>query len=148
MEDKTYQIGGKIYIQRPLVLGQIRQFLTALKGVSIPTNMDAMGWIEGLEDVLPGLLAVVLTEEGQSPKEKNMQLLSEEISSSISLETTLQVIEDFFDCNPVPSLLEKFGKMTAAITKKMMEIGSMKSASSSREGTSQDVISSSGDSLQ
>lgn len=145
--EKYYLIGDKAYVQRPLVLGQIKQLLAALKGVSIPVNVTTIGLIAALGDALPAILAIVLTEDGASLKGKNISVMAEEISFSISPETTLQVIEDFFDCNPIPLLLERIGKMTDRMMQKIAD-GSTMSASSSQGETSQNGMTSSGDTLQ
>lgn len=63
-----YIIDGKTYIQKPLVLGQIRQLIGHLKGLEIKPGSSGVGIVFELGDQLPAALAIVLVEEGKSPK--------------------------------------------------------------------------------
>lgn len=139
-----YEIGGKTYIQRPLVLGQIRQLIGQLGGLKIYPGSGGVGIIFGLGEKLPSLLAVALTEEGKSPKEKNVEEMAKEIEFEIDPETAIKVVEDFFVCNPTSSILERIGKLRKLIKTKT---GSKSSSSSSPEETSSKETPSSGDIL-
>jgi hypothetical protein len=145
-----YEIGGKTYVQRTLVLGQTRQLLGVVRFIKLPGDLEIRSLIEALGPHLPGVLAVVLTEEGKSPRDKDLEVLAAELEFSITLEQTAQVIEDFFSCNPLPSLLDKLtqaaGKISAKIGKPKTE--SNPSASSSQAETSAAGTESSGDSPQ
>lgn len=118
-EKFEYEIGGKKYIQRPLVLGQINQLMKLLQGVVIPSGVDTLALVSSLGDRLPRAIAIALTPEGASLKDKDINALAEELEFEISPEQTLQVVEDFFVCNPIPSLLEKIGDMAGKITSQM-----------------------------
>lgn len=115
----TYEIGGKTYIQRPLVLGQVRQLLDVLQGAVIPGNVDALGLVSVLGDKLPLALAAVLTEEGQSPRGKDIPALAGELEFAISPEQAIAVIEDFFAGNPLVSFLERLAGMAEKISAMM-----------------------------
>jgi len=131
MTEKKYDIGGKSYVQKPLVLGQLRQLLAALKGVTIPTNVDSMGLVDALNDHLPAALAIVLIPEGFSPRDKDIEALAAEIEFAITPEQIFEVVEDFFVCNPLPSLLDRLGMAAGKIMEQMTAgMGSMTSASS------------------
>jgi len=142
-----YEIAGKVYIQNPLVLGQIRQLMHLLEGLKIPREIDTLGLIAILGGKISQAIAIVITLEGTSPKEKDISVFASEIEFELSPDITMQVIEDFFDCNPIPLILERLGKIAEAITKKM-QIGSKSSASSSQGETSLKEMPSSGDILQ
>ncbi|WP_298434585.1 hypothetical protein [Geobacter sp.] len=130
--EKRYEIDGKVYLQRPLVLGQIRQLMPILEGVAIHPQSDAMQLIGALGDKMPKALAVVLTPEGTSVRDKDLQALAEEIEFGISPEQVFVVVEDFFDCNPIASLLEKLsGAMVKIVAKLPQKIGSSPSSASS-----------------
>ena len=144
MTEKKYDIGGKVYVQRPLVLGQTRQLLRVLDGLALPGNLEVRSLIETLGESLPAALAVVLTEEGKSPKDKDIEALAAELEFSITLEQTAQVIEDFFDCNPLPSLLDKLTKAAGNIGAGMKATALKNSASSSPAETSAAGTESSG----
>jgi hypothetical protein len=120
MTEKKYEIGGKNYIQKPLVLGQIRQLLEVLKGVTIPANSDTLALVNAMSDRLPAALAVVLIPEGLSSlRDKDLDALALEIAFAITPEQTLGVVEDFFDCNPLPSLLNRLGMAAGKIKQQM-----------------------------
>ena len=125
----TYEIGGKKYIQKPMFLGQIRQLMNLMQGIVIPHDIDTMGLVSLLGDKLPLALAIVLTPEGVSLKDKDIHSLASEIEFEISPETSLQAVEDFFVCNPVPSLLERLGGMAEKISKAMSKETGLKNSS-------------------
>ena len=138
-----YDIGGKKYIQRPLVLGQMLQISEVLKGVkTLPVNPAEA--LRALGDKMPKALAIVLTEEGQSIKDKDLEAISKEISFSIDMDTMFKVIEDFFVCNPISLNLDKFTGAMQRISEKA-KTGFKSSSSSSREETSPAETKSSGD---
>ncbi|HSW39898.1 MAG TPA: hypothetical protein VLL97_10440 [Acidobacteriota bacterium] len=114
-----YEIDGKTYVQRPLVLGQLRQLLGVLKGVTIPTALDAMGLVNALSGHLPRALAVVLTPAGISPRDKDIDALASEIEFAITPEQVFEVVDGFFGCNPLPSLLKRLGMVAGNITAQM-----------------------------
>ncbi len=156
MEYYTYTIGDKKYIQRPLVNGQIRQLMKLIKGIVLPKDFDPVVLMTAFGDQLSAALAIVLCEadaiEGKSRQEignylsaRDLAALEKEIDWNIDPETTARIIDDFFDCNPIASLLEKF----AAIGEKVLSLkkektSSTQSASSSPEGISQKETLSSG----
>src|SRR4030042_716835 len=128
-----YEIGGKTYIQRPLVLGQVRQICDLLQDVTIPGNADMAVIIGILGDGMPEALGMV-------------PALAEEIEFEITGEQIMQVIDDFFSCNPIASYLERLtGMLNAARKKVIKRTGLKKSASSSPEETSPKGMPSSGD---
>jgi hypothetical protein len=141
-----YDIGGKTYVQRELVLGQINQLMEILPKLTVPKDLSPLTIIKQLGPDLPSAFAVILTEEGKSPKGKNLDDLAAEIAFGIDAKTMCAVIEDFFDCNPIASLSGRINEMTARIIKKMSPDGSSAAASSSPEETSQNGTQSSGDS--
>ena len=53
MPEFKYQIANKTYVQRPLVLGQIRQLLGILKDIDLPKEADPVSIAVALGDKLP-----------------------------------------------------------------------------------------------
>jgi len=143
--EKRYEIGGKTYIQRPLVLIQHKQIKNVLTGLEIAENFTVLDIIEVLEDRLPQALAVVLTEECMSLRDKNLAALADELQYTIQPETAFEVIEDFFICNPAASLLQKLAGVIANVRGLMRRTGSTKSVSTSQGETSPGETPSSGD---
>lgn len=111
MEAKEYKFGDKTYIQKPLVLGQMRQLSKMFQGLEITGNMTIVTLIDLLGEELPKALAVVLTEKGGSIRDKQLHEMAEELEYSISIDDAVQVAEDFFECNQVTSLSEKITKL-------------------------------------
>lgn len=118
-----YKIGEKTYIQKPLVLGQWRQLLNLLKGVKIPQNFDVLEIVSVFGDRLPNAIAIVLIEEGKSPRDKDIATIASQIEFEISPELTFQIIEDFFVSNPIPSLLSRLSGMTQTLARQQVETG-------------------------
>lgn len=143
-----YIIDGKTYIQKPLVLGQIRQLIGHLKGLEIKPGSSGVGIVFELGDQLPAALAIVLVEEGKSPKREMEEIkqFSEELEYLIDGDTTVMVVEDFFVCNPISSILERIGRLKKFLTAKN-PTGSKNPSSSSPEEISPKETPSSGDTL-
>ena len=137
-----YTIGEKTYVQKTLVLGQIRQLTEHLKGFSLPKGRNIFEIVQALGDRMPIALAIVLTEEGGLLKDKDLDKIAGEIEFSIDIETTTKVIEDFFELTPILSIFERLGE---TMKKTGMEIRLKKSQSSSPAETSPSETPSSGD---
>lgn len=126
-----YEFGGKVYIQEKLVWGQVRQIASALKGISFAGEMTVPGLIDMLGDKLSLALAVILTEEGVSMKNKDIEAIAEEIDSTIPIDTMMQVIEDFFTCNPMASILEKLAGLIGGVQNQVNLLQGTKSENTS-----------------
>jgi hypothetical protein len=114
-----YEIGGKKYFQKPLVLGQVQQLIEFLKGRKLPDDLSPFKVIEFLGDDLSEGVAIVLSEDGRHLKDKDIVSLTAEIKWSIKPETSFEVIRDFFECNPIASMLEKLTGKIREIVKVM-----------------------------
>ncbi len=136
MEKKEYQIGGKTFIQRPLVLGQLKQIVELVAGLRIPAESDAAGVAAILAegDLLSRGLAILLCEPGKGLKDKDLDALAEFMAENADFETTLGVVEDFFELTRPESVFAKLTALGAKIRAKTE--GSAPSSASSPEGTS------------
>jgi len=125
-------------------MGQIEQLLDRLKDMKFPITTDPWQIKEALGEKIWICTAIILVEEKNSPKRENEELknIAEDIRWSIDPETLIQVIEDFFDCNPIASILKRLAGLMKKISS---EIGFKKQSSSSPEAISQSEIKSSGD---
>lgn len=121
-----YEFGGKVYTQEKLVWGQVRQIASALKGVSFTGEMSVAGLIDMVGDKLSSVLAIVLTEEGTSIKDKDLTVLAEEIEASIPIDMLMQVVEDFFICNPMALVLEKLTGLVGGVQKQVENLQNLK----------------------
>ena len=113
----TYEINGKRYVQRPLVLGQLKQLTEVLKGLAWTSGTDLTDIIALVGGRLPSALAVVLTEEGALPGKKDIPSLAKELEDALDADTAIKVVEDFFTSNPVASLLERLRGLAGKMTK-------------------------------
>ncbi len=132
-ETKTfiYEIGGKKYFQRPLVLGQIMQLIGLLKGLAIPKDIDVLGLVSMLGERLCPAIAIVLSSDEVSLKDKDIATVEAEIKFVISPEVAIQVVEDFFSCNPIASLFGKLSGMAESLSKKITTEDLSKTSSAS-----------------
>ncbi len=145
--ENRYEIGGKTYTQRPLVLGQWKQLLKALKGVKIPITNDPFVLVEALGDKAPELMAIVLQEEGIRLQDKDISKLTGDLDFAVSPRLILTILDDFFVGNEVFSLLEEIStRMTESIAK-AIEMSSTNSASPLAAETLPGATTSSGASL-
>lgn len=149
MKTFTYEIEGVRYRQTPVVLGQIPQIAAALDGIE--GNFDDLnGFINAAGDRLPTLLAVVLTPEGVSLKDKDIDAVAEDLRFAADIATIEKVVDDFFTCNPISSVLERVEAATGAVGnivgRVALRMMSSVSSSSWQEATSRNETQSSGES--
>jgi hypothetical protein len=139
-----YTIGDKVYLQRKLVLGQVNQILDLIKGLEIPQNATIMDLVTVLGDKISYAVGILLIPADLDHlKHKNLHTVVEDIQFDISPEQTLEVIEDFFDCNPISLLLNRVNeiveKMGEKLNQKKAETEQKNSVQSSQEETSPNV---------
>lgn len=124
MIEKRYTIGDKVYIQRPLVLGQWRQLIEVLEGLAISEATSIPGLVAVIGSNAPAMLAVILTEAGMNPRDKDLVATEDEIAWAIGTEQIAEVIEDFFDVNPTAFIFEKLTGLMTGIAAKIAGDGS------------------------
>jgi hypothetical protein len=138
MDSKNYMIGGVEYVQYPIVLAQLRALLPLIQEINFSDDMSPLDIVNALGDKLSKALAIVLIEKDSNVKEAlgAMASRSSKIECAISLEQTLEVIEDFFACNRVSSLVERLGSMMRKLGSQIGEETSKKSSGDSPGETS------------
>lgn len=141
----NYTINGCNYQQKPLVLGQIAQLVPLLQGIRF-TSFEAMAVVVALADKLPEVLAIVLRRENEPLKDKNLADYGADMAEA-DFATAMQVVVDFFTCNPLPSLLEQVSGVISTILETMTTTGSTRQFASFPEETSREETPSSGDTL-
>jgi hypothetical protein len=159
MENKfEYEIDGRRFIQRQLVPGQIKQLRKFLEGMVLPVDFSPSNILAVLGDRVSEAAAIVLTPSDGTEggylalKNKDVKALTEEFEYSLAIETSIQVVTDFFDCNPIASILEKLAgaatKMTdQVITLRRTAMKSTALSQPSQEETSPKETASSGDTV-
>ncbi len=114
-----YRIGDKTYVQRTLVLGQIEQLSGIIEGLEITGDMKAEDILLALKDRVGDALGIILCEKGQKLIDKDLEAFARELRFAVEPEQIVEVIADFFDCNPIVSVFEKLlggaGRITEAI---------------------------------
>jgi len=110
MDAKKYEIGGQIFTQRRLVWGQVKQLIGEVEGIELPSSPSPRDILTIFEAKIPRLVGIVLIPEGQTAKNKNIDEMLELFEWELGVDQIMEIIEDFFECNPIPSWLEKMGK--------------------------------------
>jgi hypothetical protein len=111
-----YEIGGKTYIQKPLVLGQIAPLFNILKGVSF-NSLHPASIVSAVGPKLTEVMAVILLPEGEDAAARDIGAISKTFAYELSLETALEVAEDFLSFNLSSSSLKKFSQLIQAATR-------------------------------
>lgn len=111
MVEKKYTIGEKVYVQKPLVLGQLRQLTDILKDVVLPSDLTVGSLVISLGSNIAPAMAVVLTEEGTDIRKKNIEEVTSDLEFNMSPNQTLEVVEDFFVITDISSLIDRFNEM-------------------------------------
>ena len=143
----SYEIGGKKYTQEKLVLGQIEQLLPIAEGITLHEGSEALEVVRLLGDKISTAIAIVLREDNQHLKDKNVEQLAEALKFEMEMDTAFKVVEDFFLCNPIASLLDKLADMMDRVTESLVMDGSENSSQSLQEEISPSETESSGDTL-
>jgi hypothetical protein len=116
IDSKQYDFGGKVYEQRPIVLGQLRLLIPIISTLDLQQGESAVvDLVRALGDNLHRVMAIVLIEPSLRVREA-MQQLDErqaELEWSMHPESCIEVLEDFFECNRVSSLFEKIKEATS-----------------------------------
>jgi len=147
MKQKKYEINGKSYTQRPLVLGQIMPLVELIDGIEFP-ELKALAIVRALGPVLPRALAIVLIPDDVDIADRDLEAMEREFFSHMGFETALEVAEDFLSFNVASSVLKKLKALTSVVVKNLtetvQEISSLDSSESSVEETSPSETGSSG----
>ena len=115
---KIYEIGGRKYVQKPLVLGQWKQLLTTIKfpeggAMTVQTITGMIG------ESMDTAIAIMICEEGKSLKEKNIDELAEAIRYELDMDTSMQIVEDFFLLNDLTSLVTRVAGIMVSMSNRM-----------------------------
>lgn len=153
-DEHKYEFGGKKFVQRPVVWGQMEELVDIIAKVpfkSIDGKLDAITLVKSLGEYLLPALAIVLIEEGVPLWERDMPSHLNFIRYNLPAETVLQVVEDFFVCNPTASFLERLAGMLNKVVENLPTEGEQtmeKFMRSLQTGTSPSETESNGDSPQ
>jgi hypothetical protein len=126
-----YEIDGKKYIQRRLVLAQVKQISKLFNNLSLPADGNMLGIVTALGDKLGTALAIVLipadtplgTPEAIRNALQKKDLDKLELDMNYAVDTDMQalavkVVEDFLECNPLSLTFEGMGGIADRIVGK------------------------------
>jgi hypothetical protein len=99
-------VDDREFIQRKLVLAQMEQLVERLKDVKWPDfgNFNLLSFYEAIGSRLPVAMAIILTEKGSNPKEKDIDALTDDMRFGLPLEESIRALKDFFLLNPTASI--------------------------------------------
>lgn len=123
-EVKSYTINGKQYQLQRLVLAQVKQFIEFMKVLpwaEIPADFNLMGLLGAIGDDLPRGLAIILVEKGTSPRDKDLEALTEDFRDSVDVDLATEIMLDFFEQNRVGSILERWAPVVKNRLKTIQE---------------------------
>jgi len=108
-----YIINEILYIQKPLVNGQLKQLSLLLEDLDFTDVKTATQFLKAIGDKLIPATAIILIPEGESARSKNNEKIANELEWDLSLELQIKIIEDFLSINQIVSLIDKLqGIMT------------------------------------
>ncbi|MCE5243398.1 MAG: hypothetical protein ABFD98_11715 [Syntrophobacteraceae bacterium] len=138
--EKRYCIGGRAFVQRPIVLGQLRLLLAALDGMTFD-SASPLGVLRSLGEKLPAVLSILLVEEDLGVREamERQEERAERIGWEASPEVCLEAVEDFFACNPVSSVSERLGKILEQVAGETPEASKPPFSSSAEETSARET---------
>lgn len=110
----SYTINGKNYTQKPLVLGQIIPLFSILQNKDF-TDLSPLALLMTFGESLPRCIAIALVPEGEEISARDLDAMEREFANYLSIDTALQIITDFFLCNPISLLSEKFRAMVSGV---------------------------------
>jgi len=110
---KKYKINGKEFVQKPLTIAQVREFLKIIGDLDVNENTTYRDLINVLlESKLSDIMGIIFHKQKEQAEKINWEEVPYDIID--------EVISDFFDLNPrlisrLRSLLESFiSKVTPA----------------------------------
>ena len=122
MTKKTYTIGGRRYLQKPLVLGQWEQILAIIKIPDGTDDLSVASIVEMIGSKMATAIAIMICEDGKELRDKDVNSLRDDIRFELDTDTSFRVVEDFFLMNSIISLFERVGGIMDAVSGQAVEI--------------------------
>ena len=122
---KSYQIDGTTFELRPLVYGQWRQLNSIIDGMPLPLELTPRNLIAAFADELHQIMAVILTESGKSPGDKDLEELAHRLEFAMPEDQVAEVLVNFFECNPIASVLNLINRVVAKLKDVASQIAEM-----------------------
>jgi hypothetical protein len=113
---KVYIVGGRNYVQEPLVLGQWKQLLTTIKLPDDGKSISTQTIFSIIGENIVNVVAILLREEGKPLREKGVEELAENIGFEMSIDTATEVLDDFFLMNDIGLIMKAIEGLMDKIT--------------------------------
>ena len=113
---KVYIVGGRNYVQEPLVLGQWKQLLTTIKLPDDAKSISTQTIFSIIGENIVNVVAILLREEGKPLREKGVEELAENIGFEMSIDTATEVLDDFFLMNDIGLIMKAIEGLMDKIT--------------------------------
>lgn len=112
-----YEINGKKYTQRKMVLAQLLLLTAAMEGI-ILTSFRPFALLAAFGDKLLPTLAILLLPAGcvtpDAIKERNLQEIAADLEAA-PVDLLMEIVNDFLDCNRPSWILEQMGSLLGKI---------------------------------
>jgi len=122
----NYNIKGRKFYQKQLVLGQLELLIDLLKDMGLEKGLTNIQILSAIGNKLPHVMAITLYEEGKSDIKIEMKTLegmlkkqeTDEIkelsnffANSVDITLGIKVITDFFVCTPIGEVLSALARL-------------------------------------
>lgn len=149
MTENEYKIGDKIYFQKTLVYGQIRQIFGIIRKINFGKKGETIQFtvtdlINLLGDGILNFISILLIPSDSTPKKKDNSKIAEEIEWEINSDIILEVMSDFFTFNKISEVQKKMMEMMKKLGLRIQRKESTTLSPKSQEETSPGKNSSSG----
>ncbi len=117
-----YKISGRTFVQSKLKLGQMKQLLPYFDKIAtaLGNNEDVnlIDFVDKIKDDISEIVAIVLVEEGQNLKDKDVKELSAFLDDNMEYDMLLDIVADFFTLTPIGLIGDKIEKIRKSISSK------------------------------
>lgn len=122
----TYNIKGRSFYQKELVLGQLELLIDLLKGVEFQKGLTNLEILKILGGKTPHAMAIILFEEGCKLEKveigasgcalelEEVKKLTEFFANNVNVSLSLKVITDFFACTPMANIMQALASLIPA----------------------------------
>lgn len=132
---KTYNVKGRVFYQKELVLGQLELLVDLLKNIEFEKGLTNLQILKVLGGKVPRAMAIVLLEEGMKTDKieikedgKSMEIddiqglieaedikkLTQFFANNVDISLALKVIIDFFVCTPMTNIMQTLATLIPA----------------------------------
>lgn len=123
---KTYNIKGRVFYQKELVLGQLGLLVDLLKDIEFEKGLTNLQILKVLGDKTPHAMAIVLLEEGKQIDKievgangdfleiEEVKKLTQFFANNVDISLALKVVTDFFVCTPMTNIMQALAALIPA----------------------------------